>query len=108
MKVYTAHISYTGPDRLDITVKSGNKAFAPTWSMVMASKRGEMSEAEYREQYIQKMRHSYLNNHEEWQKLMQQDQVTLVCYCKPGKFCHRIILAKILAEMGAQYLGERE
>ena len=36
--VSTAHYRYSGPDRLDITVKGRSedgKIFAPTWKMVM-------------------------------------------------------------------------
>ena len=48
--VWTAQYQYKGPDRLDITVKTGIKAFAPTWEMVMKSKQGKLSEEEYTEQ----------------------------------------------------------
>jgi uncharacterized protein YeaO (DUF488 family) len=108
LKVYTARISYRGEDRLDITVKSGDKLFAPTWNLVMGYKNGTITEEHYTEGYLALMRLSYKRNREQWQALLARDSVTLCCYCKRGDFCHRVILAKILEKLGAQYMGEKE
>ncbi len=108
MQVYTSQYSYKGPDRLDITVKTGNKAFAPTWKMVMQSKKGIMSKEEYTKNYMELMRKSYLENMEEWEKLLNRDKAVLVCFCPAGAFCHRLILAKMLEKLGAEYMGEIE
>ncbi len=108
MHVYTSHYSYKGPHRLDITVKTGNKAFAPTWEMVMKSKKGIMSQEEYTKRYVEKMRKSYLENREEWGRLLKRNKVVLVCFCSADAFCHRIILAKMLEKLGADYMGEIE
>ena len=66
MLLYTTQISVVkklGLDRdsryLDITVKSGDKAFAPTWKMVMGSKQGKITDEEYTHQYTELMRKSY-------------------------------------------------
>lgn len=40
MKVFTSQYKYKGKNRFDITVKSGDKTFAPTWEMVMGYKKG--------------------------------------------------------------------
>ena len=42
---------YRHPRYLDITIKSGDNAFAPNWKMVMGSNEGEISEKEYTRQY---------------------------------------------------------
>jgi len=106
MDVRTSTIQYKGPDRLDITVKSGDRAFAPTWDMVMGHKRGEISDAQYTAMYLSMMRRSYHDNKVSWQELVARDSVTLVCFCRPGAFCHRVLLAEILVKLGATYIGE--
>jgi len=62
LKVFTAQYSYQGKDRLDITVKSGDRTFAPTWDMVKAYKAGRITQEEYTEMYHALMRRSYCNN----------------------------------------------
>lgn len=106
--VWTAQYQYKGPDRLDITVKTGIKAFAPTWKMVMKSKQGELSEEEHTEQYMALLRKSWKENRAEWENLLGMAEVTLVCFCRPGEFCHRVLLAKLLEQtFGFRYVGER-
>jgi hypothetical protein len=35
-------------------------------------------------------------------------QITLVCFCRSFTFCHRVLAARMLEEMGyGKYLGER-
>jgi len=109
LEVWTAQYSYNGPDRLDITVKGQDplgKYFAPTWKMVMECKKGKISEEEYTEQYLSLMRRSWQERPNVWQELLSRKRVVLVCFCKPGSFCHRVILAKLLEKYGAVYKGE--
>jgi uncharacterized protein YeaO (DUF488 family) len=107
LKVYTSNMRYQGKDKLDITVKSGDKAFAPTWDMVMGLKNDKITEQEYTDQYTYMMALSFKRNKAKWDKLLSLDSITLCCYCKPGTFCHRVLLAKILETLGAKYIGER-
>lgn len=97
-----------GPLGVDITMKSAvswARAFAPTWGMVLGSKnyhaqqRGEaikyrdhppLSEAAYEAAYAQLLERV---PHETWRSLWQLAQaqggaLTLLCYCRPGEFCH--------------------
>ena len=106
LKVYTSNISYSGKDRLDTTVKTGDMTFAPTWDMVWGHKGGTLSDDEYKKKYIKMMKESLKTNKQQWDDLFSKETVTLVCYCKKGKFCHRLILAKILVMLGAEYKGE--
>jgi len=111
MKVWTAQYRYSGPDRLDITVKGKDpfgKLFAPTWEMVMGLKGGKITETDYRSEYISLL----LERSREkinWADMISEDR-TLVCFCKPGAFCHRVILAQFLAKAFniVEYMGERE
>jgi uncharacterized protein YeaO (DUF488 family) len=109
LKIYTANIKYSkgDQDRLDITVKSGDQAFSPTWEMLLKIKGGEMSREEYKKQFVQLMRQSKKDYPEKWRALIERERVVLVCYCPAGVFCHRVLLAKMLEISGVgNYMGE--
>ena len=91
---------------LDITVKSGDKAFAPTWKMVMGYKEGTLSLEDYTEEYYRLMRESYRRNRQRWDEIIGMDEVILACYCRAGDFCHRYLLKDMLVKLGAEYRGE--
>ena len=106
VEVWTANIRYSGPDRLDVTVKSGDRTFAPTWDLVMGYKQGKISEEEYTEKYTQLMRQSWVKNNKRWREVLGTERVVLVCYCRPGVFCHRVLLARMIEKAGGKYMGE--
>lgn len=109
MKLWTAQYRYNGVDRFDITVKGkANLTFAPTWQMVNGHKNGTLADEQYIDLYTERMRWTYKNNPKTWQELLGKDEVTLVCFCAAGDFCHRLILKDILVKLGAEYQGERE
>lgn len=106
MKLFTAQISlgkYVSTQCdvpvVDVTVKSGNKAFAPTWDFLMEYKKSAQdAEAEriYTEKFYNAMRASFRANRDEWLTLLNLPEVCLLCYCTAGKFCHRILLVDII------------
>ena len=100
MIVKTAHMSYKGPNRLDITVKSGDKVFVPTWDMVKYLKAGRLSWESYEEMYHHRMRNSYRDNRARWNEVLSMGEVVLVCYCETDEHCHRRLLAEYLAKCG--------
>ena len=106
MRIYTSRINYNGADRIDITVKSGVQAFAPSWSMVMAYKSGKMNPDEYQALYLARMRQSYVENRAVWDKYLKRERLVFCCYCLAGNFCHRILLAEIFVKLGGEYCGE--
>jgi len=97
--VRTSHYRYRGEDRFDITRKTGMLAFAPTWDMVMGVKDGTLSEEGYTEQYRALLDRSRRTHRAEWKALLGAGQVTLVCFCPPGAFCHRRLLALYLVDL---------
>jgi len=110
LNFYTAQYDYRGPDRLDITVKGQDpfgKYFAPTWPMLNKYREQVKinkitAEAEYIREY-----HSIIVKHiDQLYNLLDSTRIVLVCYCAPGTFCHRNILAHYLTSMGAIYKGE--
>lgn len=97
---------------LDITVKSGDKTFAPTWDMLREYKAGNMPVEEYKFRYQRLMRDSWHKNKKVWLALANCPEITIACYCKSGEFCHRLCLRDMLeAVCKAQgiefeYMGE--
>lgn len=111
LKVYTAQYRYSGKDRLDITV-AGKHAFgmffAPSWRIVNGLKNNTITEYEYERDYRNMMLDKFHNHKHVWDKLLAMDEVTLVCFCRPGEFCHRLLLVKYLEHLGAVHMGERD
>jgi len=115
LKIYTIQVSVArslkltkDPRYLDITVKSGDKAFAPTWKMVMGTREGRISQEEYTRQYYDLMRQSYRQNKGRWDEILAADEVILACYCRADSFCHRYLLKDMLVKLGAVYVREIE
>lgn len=101
MIVHTARIGCRDPDRLDVTRKGGS-VFAPSWPLLMAAKRGQVSSSEYTERYTAEMRESYRLHRGAWDELLGRPRVVLCCYCTDPLRCHRTLLAKLLAKVGAR------
>lgn len=107
MIVKTSNINhYQGENALDITVKSGDKTFAPTWDMVYYLKEDRLSWEQYEEMYHYRMKDSYKASKEKWKEILAMDEVVLVCYCKDDKYCHRRLLREYLVKCGAEDGGE--
>lgn len=104
MKVYTIQISKwrkaekLGIPMKDITVKSGDKLFAPTWDFLMKHKQ-DKNDQDYIDKFIPLMRESYKNDKQQWLDLCNKEEVALACYCKAGDFCHRHLLVDILEKV---------
>lgn len=113
LTVYTAQYQYKGPHRTDVTVKSAEPpwdVFAPTWPMVNAYLKGprdKASEQKYIVEYNKIIAKAFTYNYKALATLINSDDTrVLVCFCKAGSFCHRVLLAMHLASLGANYLGE--
>lgn len=112
--VYTAHRSYAGRDRLDITIKQQDpegRFFAPEASAFRAysdlKKAGLLTLAAWADYENKYRAHMETVAAEHWERLRARREVTLVCFCDGASFCHRRVLAEILAARGAVYRGER-
>lgn len=104
MKIYTCQMSKwrvaqeLGLPFKDVTVKSGDKQFAPTWDFLMEYKE-DSDEGKYRDKFLPLMRKNYSHNKEYWLDFLRQDEVVISCYCKKGDFCHRHILVDIFEKI---------
>ena len=112
--LYTAQYRYPGRDRLDITVKGNDpagKLYAPTWPMVRDVKSGALPEDWYEGIYYDLLIERWKTNGAEMHRLvdMVRDRdITVVCFCPAGQFCHRHLLVKFLQHNWAvEYGGER-
>lgn len=100
--VYTCQIAqrrYAVGIAVDITVKSATGlgiALMPTWDIVMGVKRGNITHDGYTERYLELLRYRYNAERHLFDELLQINQLTLMCYCKPGAFCHRHIAVNVL------------
>lgn len=83
---------------LNITVKSGIQAFAPSWKALMAYKNKELTPDEYTVIYTEKMRQSKIDNPRYWYHLNHYPKVALMCYCADGDYCHRHLFAEEMKE----------
>ena len=130
MIVLTSRVSFAGPDRLDVTRKSGEawaKAFAPSWKIlgpVVAGRRranglravgkpvlADEVEADVWSSYVRaffdEMRTSYATRRADWERLLAMPRAVLCCYCVDADHCHRTLLGRdILPRLGASYGGE--
>lgn len=116
LHVRTSRISYAGSDRLDVTRKGADDvglAFAPSWKLLgpvlQARAAGELDDDAWRayvDAYTDEMRASYRTNRASWDWLLARERVVLVCYCTDADRCHRRVLARILAKLGAVDEGE--
>lgn len=104
IRVYTTQISQwrlvkkLGISFIDITVKTGCKAFAPRWEDLMQYKNGTMGREEYTDIYLQRMQKSLELFPHEWDKLKDHDSIALACYCGAGDFCHRHIFQLLVRD----------
>lgn len=111
LKIWTAQYRYPGSDRVDITVKFALhpwNVFAPTWKMIKEYKHTKDEEV-YIEQYKTIIDKAFELYPQQLTDLIKSDRtITLVCFCRPGDFCHRVLLAKHFESLGAAYYGERK
>ena len=113
MKLYTIQMSSwrkamnIGVPFLDVTVKSGDKQFAPTWDFLMKYKTDQDEDA-YTEKFIPLMRENFKNNKQYWLDILSKDSLAIGCYCAKGKFCHRKLLVDIFKKICEYYNIEFE
>lgn len=119
MKIYTGYLAkisyYIKNDLIPITIcgKAPQwyngiqyKKLAPSWDIYSKYKEGLYTTADYT-QHFNDERLSLLKKENvvsELCKLSNDHNIVLLCYEKPGKFCHRHIVVKWLSDI--QYVEE--
>lgn len=114
LEVWTARISTRDPDALNITRKSGDPVFAPSWPLLKGAldrRRAGLPKTEadwkgYAAAYLREMAASYDAHRGHWEALLARPRVVLTCYCTDLNRCHRRLLARVLVKLGAVDRGE--
>jgi len=114
VEVWTARISTRDPDRIDVSRKSGEVAFAPSWKLLGAAldirRSGREQTPEewraYARAYLTEMRASHLAHPGPWEALLARERAVLTCYCTDARRCHRTLLGRFLVLLGADFKGE--
>lgn len=90
-----------GIETIDITVKSGDKRFAPYDEVLWAYKRGEVSDEEYAEIYRSKLTKLLHSDPKAIEDLLtaEGEARAVMCYCTAGKFCHRHIWMEFMQDV---------
>ncbi|QDB71218.1 hypothetical protein CPT_Moabite_188 [Serratia phage Moabite] len=83
----------------DITLKSGDRVFAPSAELLYPYKQGLINSREYGEIYYRLLRQRYRKDPEPFEWLIRQRRIALTCYCGHGKFCHRHLLKRPLRKL---------
>ena len=104
-----------GIELVDVTLKSGDKTFAPDADTLYGYKNSNKTVddvAVYCVKFRDLMNLSYRKNPEAWEALCRKEEVAIACYCRAGNFCHRTILVeyleKVCKKLGIpfEYMGE--
>ena len=81
------------------------RAFAPSYALLRAGKRGEISWPEYAERYRGELRELWRRRGPElFGELLERcaEGRALVCFCPDAEECHRSVLAEVLAVLVAE------
>lgn len=77
--------------------------YAPTWDIVRGHQKGRISDVEYTEKYLAILRSRYSKNPKLFTAPLEHDEVTVTCFCRPGKFCHRHLLIAVFAKIAEKH-----
>lgn len=101
MTVYTSNYARNGthPNAIAISRKPPDwytgtalPELAPTWEMIMAHKEGNITEMDFISMYVDLLHRQRFDPNKFIEPL--PDPTFLLCYEKPGDFCHRRVLAE--------------
>lgn len=113
MILYTTNINNTDARGYkNITLKSGDKYYAPTSALLWSFKYGNITLEQFKESFIRLMNNRIKDDSSNIDRLCKKDVVTLACYCDNGMFCHRLLLVDIIKEycikggIDFEYYGE--
>lgn len=93
-------IKDTDIELIDVTVKSGVKAFAPSWDLLRAYKDGLINKEEYTIFFDKLMEESKVKNKQEWLDLLVRPKIAVSCFC--SGFCHRYLVADHLGQFAKE------
>ena len=91
----------------DITLKSGDVRFAPDAELLSQYKSGKITDQYYTQRYLTLMDQRLKEDPKLLDVITKEPALCLMCYCGPGKFCHRHLLTEWLSRhIKIAYQGE--
>lgn len=79
---------------------------APSNSTRLKYKNGEINWEEFRQEYLKKLESKPGMNALVWLiKTLEKIDVTVLCYCTPGKKCHRYMLKEVIEKYGIEVIN---
>lgn len=111
MKIYTSNFANAGKAPNPVAISKGvpiwfkgqvYKALAPTWELVNAYKKDGISVQKYEKRYFKLLADRGIKPEKVLAGLSvyNEDEVTLLCWEAPNKFCHRRLIADWLVSSG--------
>lgn len=108
--IHTRSIQTAGPGAI-ATYRWGplreledGRLFAPSDELLSVYKRGTIGWEDYERRYLAEMREAFRTSPDEFRRLFQKSEITLVCYESEPSRCHRRLLANLLEKV-ARKLG---
>jgi uncharacterized protein YeaO (DUF488 family) len=110
LKTYYTDSKKEGLCVIDISLHTGLEVFRPSFESYQDYyKNRKTSFAEFKEEYIKKMRKSYKRDKPLWNWILGHKKIIFGCDCGHGELCHARILAKeIFTKLGAECCGALE
>lgn len=107
VEIYTSKlIIKTQQPSINVSSK-GNPVFSPTYDMVVDLRDGKITEEQYINMYCELMQKSSQKHKKEWWDLLHKKEIVLKCYGEiTAQHSPRFLLANILTQLGATYIGE--
>jgi hypothetical protein len=101
-KIYTINIRTAkklGLDYDDITAGSGGgkTPFQPAWDFLKAYQEGHINDEEYTLYFMDLMRERFKEDRGAFNDYFDGGLRLIACYCKAGDFCHRLLVAELIA-----------
>lgn len=88
-----ASVAREGTDGSPEAMKAAVVITAETWRLYSAA-------------FTREMKSSYREHRDAWDRLLEKERCVLTCYCVSAELCHRTLVARMLAKLGAMNMGE--
>lgn len=110
--VYTGQMKHwrSLPRPIDITARTVSRTdspgwiLAPSWSLVNRYRAGYITADAYTKEYFKILENRLAHFRPAFRDFIRYNhEVTLVCFCRPGVFCHRVLAAQFLERVCGPY-----
>lgn len=102
----------TGIEIIDITLKSGDRRFAPDSQLFNDYRYNGLSDQDYKDRFTNLMRQRYRQDPYLFDELLGRDKIALACFCGGDKPCHRYLVEDMMSKVAKsrninyEYKGE--